>query len=291
MSTSGSHDGRVRLEKFLSDAGVASRRHAVRLVEEGRVLVNDEVVESLPKLIDPRRDRVVVDGMPVRPQPLAYWMVHKPKGVLCTSHDPQKRPTVMKLLPPMRTRLFVVGRLDADSSGLVLLTNDGELAQRITHPRYEIEKQYRVEVRGSVPGETTEKMRKGIWLAEGRAFARRVRIVRRTREQTTLDVVLTQGRNRQIRRMLARLGYKVKALRRTRIGPLELGRLKPGEARPLTKAEVRALRETVAQAEQAVADRSAPVPRRKTRRPRPKPARSSSGTTERPKRPQRRVIS
>ena len=253
MSTTRNADGRVRLEKFLSDAGVASRRHAVRLVEEGRVLVNDELVESLPKLIDPKRDRVVVDGMPVRPQKPAYWMVHKPKGVLCTSHDPQKRPTVMKLLPPMRTRLFVVGRLDADSSGLVLLTNDGELAQRITHPRYEIEKEYRVEVRGSVPGEATEKMRRGIWLAEGKAFARRVRIVRRTRELTTLDVVLTQGRNRQIRRMLARLGYKVKALRRVRIGPLELGRLKPGGARPLTKAEVRALRQVAAEAEAAAA--------------------------------------
>ncbi len=291
MSPTTSHDGRVRLEKYLSDAGVASRRRAVQLVEEGRVLVNDELVESLPKLIDPQRDRVVVDGMPVRPQPLAYWMVHKPKGVLCTSHDPQKRPTVMKLLPPMRTRLFVVGRLDADSSGLVLLTNDGELAQRITHPRYEIEKQYRVEVRGSVPGEVTEKMRKGVWLAEGKAFARRVRIVRRTRELTTLDVVLTQGRNRQIRRMLARLGYKVKALRRTRIGPLELGRLKPGEARPLTRAEIRALRETVAQAEQAAAAKPAPKPRRTTRRPRPRPARGATQPKAAPSRPKRRVIS
>jgi 23S rRNA pseudouridine2605 synthase len=257
------HREKVRLQKFLSDAGVASRRHAEELILDGRVLVNDEVVDALPAFVDPRQDTVLVDGTAVRVQPLAYWLVHKPKGVVCTTSDPAGRTRAIDLLPPLRQRLFVVGRLDAESTGLLLLTNDGELAQQVTHPRYGVAKVYEAEVRGRVSADLPEQMRRGVYLAEGRARASRVEIVRATNKQSILRITLREGRNRQVRRMLARLGHAVRKLKRLQIGPLSVKGLPVGAARAATVAVVKALRRELAE---AAATQAARASRRRVRK-------------------------
>jgi 23S rRNA pseudouridine2605 synthase len=235
---------RVRLQKFLSEAGVASRRRAEELIEAGRLLVNGVIVDTLPAFVKPDADRVVVDGTPVRIRPLEYFLVHKPKGVVCTNRDPAGRRRAIDLLPPTRARLNVVGRLDAESTGLLLMTNDGELAERLTHPRYGVSKVYWAEVRGQVPGDINAKLKKGVYLAEGKATASEVEVLHRSRQASVLQIVLREGRNRQARRMLARLGHPVKKLKRVQIGPLTLKGLPVGAARRLTAREVRVLRRT-----------------------------------------------
>jgi len=235
----------VRLQKFLSDAGVASRRHAEELILEGRVAVNGKVVDHLPAFVNPQTDRVTVDGSPFRLQKLEYFLLHKPKNVVCTNHDPAGRVRAIDLLPKLPMPLFPVGRLDADSTGLLLMTNDGELAERIMHPRYEVPKTYRAEVRGRVPNDLPQRLKQGVYLAEGRARAARVEIVHASRERSVLTITLHEGRNRQVRRMLARLGYPVRTLKRVQIGPLSLRGLPVGAARRLTAKELTALRRTV----------------------------------------------
>jgi 23S rRNA pseudouridine2605 synthase len=247
MSEANASAPRVRLQKFLSDAGVASRRRAEELILDGRVLVNDQVVDTLPAFMDPRHDRVVVDGALVRTERHVYFLVHKPKGVVCTDRDPGGRLRAVDLLPPLKARLFIVGRLDADSSGLLLMTNDGELAERITHPRYGVPKVYRAEVRGRVPANLPEQMKAGVYLSDGKARATNVRVTHRGRDASVLQITLKEGRNRQVRRMLARLGHRVTALKRLAIGPLTLKRLPVGAARPLTVREVADLRRAVEQ--------------------------------------------
>lgn len=238
--------GRVRLQKFLSDAGVASRRHAEELVLEGHVLVNDVVVQSLPAFVDPQRDRVVVDGDVVRPQKLVYFMVHKPRGVVCTTRDPDRRPLAVNLLPPMRERVFSVGRLDAEATGLLLMTNDGELAAQITHPRLGIAKRYRVEVRGRVGDQLPAQLDAGVWLSDGKARLSEVEVTHRGADRSVLMVTLRAGGNRIIYRLLARLGHPVRELKRVQIGPLALRDLPVGAARRLTPRELAELREAVA---------------------------------------------
>lgn len=236
---------RIRLQKFLSEAGIASRRHAEQMIEAGRVLVNDEVVDQLPAFVDPTCDRVIVDGIPVRKDAPEYFIMHKPRGVVCTNRDPAGRPRAIDLLPPIEARLYVVGRLDVDSSGLLLMTNDGELAEEITHPRLGIPKIYRVEVRGQVPGDIIEKMKKGVHLAEGKVSASDVEVVRRTRESSILKITLREGRNRQVRRMLAKFDHPVKTLKRVQIGPLSLRELPVGACRRITARELKELRKAV----------------------------------------------
>ncbi|MEW6251945.1 MAG: pseudouridine synthase, partial [Planctomycetota bacterium] len=228
---------KVRLQKFLSDAGVASRRRAEELIEEGHVLVNNEVVSALPAFVDPRQDRVVVDGVAVRLQKLEYWMVHKPKGFVSTNRDPAGRRRVIDLLPERAARLFPVGRLDVDSTGLLLLTNDGELSERLTHPRYGLPRVYHVEVRGRVPHDIVGRLRGGVHLAEGKARATQVELLHAGSDASVLLVTLREGRNRQVRRMLARLGYPVKKLKRVEFGPLNLKGLPLGAARQLSPRE------------------------------------------------------
>lgn len=252
--------GKIRLQKFLSDAGVASRRNAELLVESGRVLINDEIVRTLPAFVNPETDRIIVDGDLVRAQPQQYWILHKPKDVVTTNSDPAGRRRAVDFLPPMRTRLFVVGRLDPESSGLLLMTNDGEMAQRISHPRYGIPKVYWAEVRGEVALDLPARMRKGIFLSEGRASVTDVEILHRSREQSALTITLSESRNRQVRRMLAKLGHAVRNLKCTHIGPIELKRLPLGAARALTPREVAELRRMIAQ---AVAADSRPAKRRR----------------------------
>lgn len=232
-----------RLQKFLARAGVASRRAAEELIRSGRVRVNGETVTQLGMQVDPEHDRVEVDGAVVRPSAQKlYVALNKPAGVVTTTRDPWGRPTVMDLVPKIG-RLYPVGRLDADTEGLLLLTNDGELANRVMHPRYGCDKEYRALVRGVPSEEALEQLRHGVQLDDGR-LARPVRV--EIAEQAPggrqwLRVTLREGRKREVRRMLAAVGMPVEYLQRVRIGPLKLGRLPVGKARPLSRSEVAAL--------------------------------------------------
>jgi pseudouridine synthase len=238
--------GKVRLQRVLADAGVASRRACEELIEAGAVAVNGVVVRKLPVFVDPARDRIVVGGRRLRPgrEPV-YVMLFKPRGVVCTNSDPEGRRRAIDLVQhPSGARLFPVGRLDVDSSGLLLLTNDGELANQLTHPRHGVHKIYEVTVKGALDAEAVAKLESGLFLHDrryGRAARTghcRLRLLKRDRDRTHLLLELREGRNRQVRRMLANVGHQVKKLRRVRIGPLELRGLRPGQWRDLTGREV-----------------------------------------------------
>jgi 23S rRNA pseudouridine2605 synthase len=228
----------MRLAKFLAHAGVASRRAAEVLVRDGRVSVAGEVV------VDPARDvaendsGVRVDGRPVSPEPLEVHAVNKPAGVVSTARDTHGRPAVVDLVRS-RLRLYPVGRLDAETTGLILLTNDGELAERLTHPRYGVEKVYRAKVRPARVSEgALASLREGVSLEDGRTAPARVRSLR----PGVVEIALREGKKRQVRRMLEAVGHDAVALERVSFGPLGLGRLEPGESRRLKPAEVERLR-------------------------------------------------
>jgi 23S rRNA pseudouridine2605 synthase len=253
-------DPGVRLQKILADAGIASRRAAEELISAGRVSVNGKRVTVLGTRADPARDRIAVDGRTVgRPRQRMYWLVNKPRGVVTTTRDPHAKRTVLDLVPS-RERLFPVGRLDAQSEGLLLVTNDGALAQILLHPSFGVPRTYRVSVNGAVSAETVAALAAGIELEGRRTAPCQAEIVERERERSVLMLELTEGRRRQIRLALESLGHPVRRLLRVRFGPLRLGRLPPGEARKLTKREVSALHE-LADAAQASATGS---PRRKS---------------------------
>ena len=230
---------RVRLQRILAAAGVASRRRAEALIAAGRVRVNDAVAH-LGDSADPEQDRVTLDGVALREEPTRCWLVHKPRGVLTTARDPEGRRTVLDLLPQREVRLFPVGRLDRDTEGLVLLTNDGALAHVLLHPSHENEREYRVTVRGEIPPEALRRLESGIELEEGRTAPARVGGVRRDAASgtSTFQLTLIEGRKRQIRRALVALGFPVQRLLRVRMGPLRLGALAPGAARPLSAREM-----------------------------------------------------
>ncbi|MCG3177743.1 MAG: Ribosomal large subunit pseudouridine synthase B [Phycisphaerae bacterium] len=230
-----------RLQKVMAAAGVGSRRACEEMIENGRVQVNGQLVSRLPVLVE-AADRITVDGRHLRREKKVYFMLHKPRGVVCTNSDPAGRRRAVDLMKGVPERVFPVGRLDADSSGLLIMTNDGELSNRLTHPRYETAKTYEVQVDGRIEGPAMEKLIGGVRLAEGKASADRVKLVRRSRNETVLQITLTEGRNRQIRRMLAKVGYEARRLRRVKVGRLELRGVGPGNFRPLTAAEVAELR-------------------------------------------------
>jgi 23S rRNA pseudouridine2605 synthase len=230
----------MRLAKYLAHSGVASRRHAERLIAAGRVSVGGE------RVTDPARnvtelDDIRVDGKRARTEELEYWMVNKPLGVVSTAHDPEGRRKVTQLVRS-RARLYPVGRLDVDSRGLIILTNDGELANRLMHPRYEVDKTYRAKVDGRVDEEALERLRAGVQLDEGRTAPAEVEAVSRGRRSTTLDITIHEGRKRQVRRMCEAVGHSVVELERTRYGPLGLEDLSRGAARRLLPEEVEALK-------------------------------------------------
>lgn len=228
----------MRLAKFLAHAGVASRRAAERLIASGRVTVGREVVTDPARDVDEAAG-VAVDGEPVRPERRVVYAVNKPKGVVSTARDTHGRPTVVEMLPAEARRLYPIGRLDADSTGLLLLTNDGELANLLTHPRYGVEKVYRARVEPPRASERALRaLREGVELDDGLARAARVRQV----SGGVLEIALAEGRKRQVRRMLDAVGHRVVELERIRFGPLRLSGLAPGAHRRLTPAEVEALR-------------------------------------------------
>jgi 23S rRNA pseudouridine2605 synthase len=222
-----------RLNKFLAHAGVGSRRHCEELILRGRIRVNGDVVRELGTRIDPAADKVSVDGKPLEQERHVYWLVNKPRGYLCTNHDPSGRPLAIDLVDHVSQRVYTVGRLDEDSEGLLLLTNDGELAQRLTHPRYGVDKTYLVQVAGKPDNAELDQLLKGIWLSDGHVKASKIKRLKTQGESTWLEIVLAEGRNREIRRMLARLEHKVLRLKRIAIGPIQIGRLRSGKSRPL----------------------------------------------------------
>lgn len=231
----------MRLNRYLALAGLGSRRQVEDLIRAGRVSVNGEIVRELSVRVEPGQS-VALDGEPIRPQRYVYWAVNKPPGYLSTTYDPDNRPKVIDLLLHVPERIFMVGRLDEESEGLMLLTNDGELAYRLTHPKFGVEKTYIAQVAGWPSADVLQQLVKGVWTSDGKMRAKRVRRLRVRGKSTFLEITLAEGKNREIRRMLARLGHKVMHLKRIAIGPLKLGRLKKGRCRPLTRQELEALR-------------------------------------------------
>jgi len=236
----------IRLNKLLAQRGVASRREADRLIEAGSVAVNGRVVQELGTKVDEVRDRIAVEGRKIKPgRDLVYMALHKPPGYLVTLRDPLGRPTVKTLVPKLPEGVFPVGRLDRDSEGLLFLTNDGELAFRLTHPRYEVPKVYLVRVAGSVPAEAIVRLEAGI-VIEGRKTApAKVKALEKREAFTVLQVEIHEGRKREIRMMFAAIGHEVLRLERTSFGGIRLERLEPGRWRFLKDAEVRRLRRLV----------------------------------------------
>jgi len=229
-----------RLQKVLARSGIGSRRSCESLITAGRVAVDGRTVTELGTRVDPFVQQVTLDGQRVRTERRLTLVVNKPRGVLCTNAA-ETRPRVIDLVPFVAQRLYTVGRLDLDSDGLVLVTNDGLLAQVLTHPRHEVTKTYVAEVEGKVTQQALARVRGGVHLAEGSTGGAEVRVVGRSGPRTRLNVTIRRGLNRQVRRMLARAGLKVRRLTRIAIGPVHLGRLKPGASRPLSPTEQRAI--------------------------------------------------
>jgi 23S rRNA pseudouridine2605 synthase len=245
-----------RIQKILANAGVASRRSVEEMIRQGRVTVNGTVRTELPILIDPAKDKIKVDDEPVKikqgptgkPADRIYFILNKPKGVYSTNVAQGAQTRAIDLLPPdIGGRVYPVGRLDAESRGLLLLTNDGELTNELTHPKFGVSKTYRAVVDGRVDEAELERLASGVWLADpsGKGFKTgqtRIKVVKRAQDKSILEITLREGRNRQVRRMLAGVGHKVRDLVRIKMGPLTLEGLNPGFCRKLTPREVRALR-------------------------------------------------
>jgi pseudouridine synthase len=255
----------IRLQKILSQAGAASRRAAERLIEEGRVSVNGRTVREMGVKADPMTDDIRVDGRRLRaPERHRYILLNKPAGVVTTRSDPQRRQTVIDLLDGVREYVYPVGRLDYDSEGLLLLTNDGDLAARLTHPRHEVERSYEAHVAGTPDQEAIDRLRRGIPLDGKRTMPAEVKVLGRNpatarlHGKSVLLITIREGRNRQVRRMCEAVGHPVRKLRRIRIGPISDRRLRVGEWRDLAPHEIRLL-QGLAEAPRPAAGRRRPA--------------------------------
>ena len=232
----------MRINKFLAESGVASRRNCDKLIEDGLVTVNGKVCK-LGEDIDEFNDAVCVNGRRInRVKKFSYYVMNKPKGYVCTVSDEKGRKTVMDLLPPGVDRVFPVGRLDYDSEGLLLFTNDGDLSNRLMHPSSEIPKTYLVKIEGSIPDEAIEKLKRGVVIDGVKTKKCNIKIVDETKAFTKFHVTVTEGRNREIRKMFLTVGKEVKFLKRIKIGDLGMGSLNRGDVRKLTKEEVEYLK-------------------------------------------------
>lgn len=236
-------DSSERLQKVLAAAGVGSRRHCEEYIRDGRVTVDGKTVTELGIKVDPQAQKVCVDGQRIKFQKKQYFLVNKPVGVVCTNSDPEGRPRVVDLLPPKYGRLFSVGRLDETSEGLLIVTNDGELAHALAHPRFQVERVYRCIIAGVPDDETFASLRRGLHFSDGKLRMRDVRRIKSSGKSTLVEVILTEGQNREVRRLFARVGHKVLKLRRTAFGPLKLGELELAAYRPLSPSEVRVLKQ------------------------------------------------
>ncbi len=242
MSPAQPEDGLVRLQKLLADSGVASRRRCEELMLAGLVEVDGEVVTRLGTKVDPRTAVIRVDGRRLPPRTdRVYLALNKPRGVVSTMSDPEGRRCLSDLLGDRTERLFHVGRLDTDTEGLILLTNDGDFAQKVAHPSYELEKAYVAEVDGVVATRTLRALRAGVGLDDGPAAVDSIRVVSTTGGRSIVELVIHEGRNRIVRRMLDAVGHRVLRLTRTRIGPVTLQGLRPGRLRDLTGDELGSL--------------------------------------------------
>lgn len=238
-----------RLHKLLAAGGFGSRRQCEQMIRLGEVQVDGRTVTEVGLKVDPETQKIKCAGRYLKPTRRVTYLLNKPRGYLCTAKDEKGRKTVHHLIPGVRERLFTVGRLDAESQGLLLLTNDGDLCNLLTHPRYQVPRTYHLLVRGPVSSELIARMRKGVWLAEGKTGPVVARVKHRERsksrgEQTVLEVTVYEGMNREIRRIFARYGLRVKRLKRIRLGPLQLGPLSEGQSRQLTDEEVERLKRT-----------------------------------------------
>lgn len=234
---------KIRLQKIIADAGISSRRKAEALILEGRVLVSGRVVTCLGTKADPEKEFIEVDGRPLaRTKEKVYIALHKPRGVITSRDDPEGRRTVSDLIQKVSAPVFPVGRLDYDAEGLLLLTNDGDLAQRLLHPRFAVPRTYLVKVRGVPSSGKIKSLREGILLSDGMSLPAKVRLVEETKTNSWLRITVREGRNRLIKRMCEAVGHPVLKLKRTAFGRISLGALKPGEFRFLSRAEVKKLR-------------------------------------------------
>jgi 23S rRNA pseudouridine2605 synthase len=253
---SATKDGKVRLNHFLAKSGICSRRNADELISAGRVEVNGDIVTELGVRVDPTDDDVRFDGVRLEPERAVYVLLNKPKGVVCTNARHEQKKRVVDLLPTIRGRIFTVGRLDMDSEGLLMITNDGAFAQEMTHPRYGVSKLYSVIVRGRIEDQDLTKARGGVWLSEGPTAGMELKVERLAKERTFLKVTLREGKNREIRRVFAKLGHPVISLKRVRIGNLSLHGLSDGDWRFLKIDEVAKLRD-IAREERSQKDAAA----------------------------------
>jgi len=238
-----------RIHKVLSEAGVASRRAVEEMIIEGRITVNHEPVTRLPCFVDLAEDDVHVDGRRIRLRtaPKVYLLLNKPRGVVCTQSDPQGRPRAVDLVPQVPGRIYCVGRLDVASTGLIVLTNDGELTQHLTHPSHGVVKTYVAEVDGRLGAEEITKLKAGLYVGPKRTQRAGVTVLRRSPKRSLVEIKVAEGRNREVRRMLAKVGHKVRRLKRVAIGSITDRGLKIGSCRALTRAEVAQLRKAAAQ--------------------------------------------
>jgi pseudouridine synthase len=231
----------VRLQKFLAEAGVASRRASEEWILGGRVSVNGQVVRQLGTKVDPLHDHVSVDGKPIRAKRKIYVALHKPRGCVCSRKDQFERPTIYELLPREWSEVYSVGRLDYDTEGLIFLTNDGEFALRLTHPRYEVRKKYLAAIEGRVEWEMLKKFAAGIFHKGEKLKAEKTRLISASKSKSLVELDLTEGKNREVRRLFESQGLSVKRLERIQIGKIKLGELKPGKWRTLTEPEIKSL--------------------------------------------------
>jgi len=231
----------VRLQKFLADAGVASRRTGERFILEGRVSVNGETVRQLGSKVEPGHDQVAVDGKPVRARKLVYVALNKPAGCVCSRQDELNRPTIYELIPREWNTVQSVGRLDYNSEGLIFLTNDGQFALRLTHPRYGVRKKYLATVEGEVTREMLHLFKRGVYHEGERLQALAAKVISGTRDKSVVELELGEGKNREVRRLFESQALTVKKLLRTQVGRIRLGELKPGKWRTLNAAEIKTL--------------------------------------------------
>jgi 23S rRNA pseudouridine2605 synthase len=254
----------IRLQKLIAGSGLASRRKAESLIAAGRVTVNGKVVTEQGTKVDPVRDHVKVDGKHLSAaQPFVYLVLNKPKHVMSTLDDPGGRPTVKDFLHGVSVRVFPVGRLDFDSEGLMLLTNNGDLAQALLHPRYHVPKTYLIKVKGVLTNDEIQQLEHGVKLEDGMTGPAQVKKIKKAQQNSWLEVTIREGRKHQVRRMLESVGHLVIRLTRVKMGPLLLGRLEPGEFRFLTDREANALRELVGERVAAIERGDEPGARRK----------------------------
>lgn len=268
-----------RIQKILAAAGFGSRRSCEQLVIDGRVSINGKTMRVLPQMADPESDRIVVDGRVIQSEKPVYFLLNKPAGVFCTHNDPSGRRRAVDLLVGVRERVYPVGRLDAESMGLLLLTNDGTLTQKLTHPRFGVHKTYRAEIAGVPSPATMERLRSGVWLSEGKTAPAQIKMIHKQRDRCILEITLRESRNRELRRMLAKTGHNVRRLTRISMGRLSIAGLGVGAFRRLTPQEVKYLYSLTEQS--GMEDRGSRESSYSAQRPRrPRPARSQEDRFE-----------